>query len=219
MSGESSFVAGESCLVQAGAIVGFVYKKDCAPARLGSHSTVRAGAIIYGDVVIGEYFNSGHNVLVREHTTIGRNVLLGTNTVIDGNVTIANFVSIQSCVYIPTHTKIGSRVFIGPGVTLTNDQYPLKHRDTYVAKGPTLEDGVTVGAGAVICPGVTVGADSFIAAGAVVTKDVPPRSFVAGVPGVSRPLPEKLSERNMALSWRKFLENDPVEKVAKGSGG
>ena len=33
-----------------------------------------------------------------------------------------------------------------------------------------------------IIPGVTVGDESVIATGAVVTKDVPPRTLVAGVP-------------------------------------
>ena len=38
------------------------------------------------------------------------------------------------------------------------------------------------GAGVQVLPGVTIGEDAVIAAGAVVTKDVPPRTVVAGVP-------------------------------------
>ena len=41
---------------------------------------------------------------------------------------------------------------------------------------------VVIFAGAVICPGVTIGNKAVIAAGAVVTKDVPSRAIVAGVP-------------------------------------
>ncbi len=36
--------------------------------------------------------------------------------------------------------------------------------------------------GVIIAPGVTIGDESVIATGSVVTKDVPPRTLVAGVP-------------------------------------
>jgi acetyltransferase-like isoleucine patch superfamily enzyme len=42
---------------------------------------------------------------------------------------------------------------------------------------------VWIGAKAIILDGVTIGTGSIIAAGCVVTKDVPPCSIVAGVPG------------------------------------
>ncbi|MEM1335606.1 MAG: sugar O-acetyltransferase, partial [Actinomycetota bacterium] len=41
---------------------------------------------------------------------------------------------------------------------------------------------VWVGARAVIFPGVTVGRDSVIGIGSIVTRDVPPRTLVAGSP-------------------------------------
>lgn len=46
----------------------------------------------------------------------------------------------------------------------------------------TLGEHVVIFAGAVICPGVTIGNKAVVAAGAVVTKDVPSRAIVAGVP-------------------------------------
>jgi acetyltransferase-like isoleucine patch superfamily enzyme len=42
--------------------------------------------------------------------------------------------------------------------------------------------GAWIAAGATVLQGVTVGDDAVVAAGAVVTKDVPPRTLVAGVP-------------------------------------
>lgn len=197
--------AAEDCEIQPGCIVGLRYREPCEPARLGRGARIRAGSIIYADVVAGAGLQTGHHVLVREHTRIGDQVVLGTNTVVDGQATIADFVKIESNCYIPTHTRIGSRVFFGPNVTLTNDRYPLKLRDAYVPEGPVIEDGVTLGAGVTVCPGVRIGEGAFVAAGAVVARDVPPMTLVRGVPGRHEPLPEHLRERNMALSWRKFL--------------
>lgn len=204
---EQAFVEGDGdWQIQPGCIIGMKYRDGCLPLILGRGAVIRAGTIIYGDVRIGDHFQSGHSVMIREKTLIGAHVVVGTHTVIDGQVTIGDFVKIESNCYIPTHVTIGSRVFLGPNVTLANDRYPLKMRDHYVAEGPVLEDGVTLGAGVVVCPGVRVGRDVFAAAGAVITKDVPPETLVMGVPGRFSPLPPRLRERNMALSWRRYLK-------------
>jgi acetyltransferase-like isoleucine patch superfamily enzyme len=132
--------------------------------------------------------------LVREETTLGADVLIGTQAVIDGATTVGDGVSMQTGVYIPRETTIGDRVFLGPNATLLNDPYPVRQDVDLV--GPTLEDGVSVGANATILPGVAVGEGAFVAAGAVVTVDVPPRRLVAGVPGRTRPLPDELTGKN-----------------------
>lgn len=193
-------------MIQPGATVGLIYAPDCGPARIAGPSVVRSGAVIYGDVTIGGHFQSGHNALIREHTRIGRHVVVGTNTVIEGQVAIGDFVKIESNCFIPTFSAIGSRVFFGPNVVLTNDRYPLRRRDEYRPEGPVIEDDVTLGAGVIVLPGVRIGAGSFVAAGAVVTRDIPPKSLVRGVPGRIEPLPDSLDEDNTALSWRKYLD-------------
>ena len=204
---EEHFVeAGEKCQFQRGSVVGFRYRDNCSPVKIGNSCTIRMGTIIYADVTAGDDFQTGHNVMIREHTVFGSHIVVGTNTVIDGHVTVGDFVKIESNCYIPTHVTIGSRVFIGPGVVLTNDRYPQKMRDEYRPEGPVLEDGVTLGGGVVVVPGVTIGKGSFVAAGAVVTKDIPCMSFVKGIPGEVFPLPEKLKEMNMAKNWRKYLD-------------
>ncbi len=48
------------------------------------------------------------------------------------------------------------------------------------------------GANVVVCPGVTVGQGCVIGAGSVVTRDIPPNSFAAGVPArVIRPITQQ----------------------------
>lgn len=196
---------GDDCQIHNGAEVGLEYREDCQAVIMGNNAVIRSGAVIYCDVTIGDYFQSGHNVLIRENTSIGNHVVLGTNSVIDGNCSIGNFVKIETNCYIPTHVSIGDRVFLGPNVTLTNDKYPLRLRDSYVPEGPIIENNVTIGAGVIVLPGVRISEGSMIAAGAVVTQDVPGGSLVTGIPGRVQTLPEKLQEPNMALSWRKYI--------------
>ena len=198
-----------SCIIDPNVSIGYgsVSEADSVVV-LGEHVHLRSGTVIYHHVFLGDFFQGGHFVLIREHTTIGAHVTIGTASVIEGHVKIGDFVKIESQCFIPTHVTIGSRVFLGPGVVLTNDRYPLRLRNTYKPEGVIIKDYVTIGAGAVICPGVVIGEGSFIAAGAVVTRNVPPNSLVKGVPGKNLPLPPKLCEKNTALSWYKYLEAD-----------
>jgi maltose O-acetyltransferase len=53
---------------------------------------------------------------------------------------------------------------------------------SYANKPIVIEDGVWIGAGAIVLPGVTIGTRSIVAAGSVVTRDVPPFTVVAGNP-------------------------------------
>ena len=200
-------IISSSCIIDPNVTVGY----GGAPGAdsvivLGEHIRLRSGTVVYHHVSLGDFFQSGHSVLIREHTIIGKHVTVGTSSIIEGHVTIGDFVKIESQCFIPTHVRIGSRVFLGPGVVLTNDRYPLRQRDTYKPEGVIIADNVTVSARVVICPGIVISEGSFIAAGAVVTRDVPPNSLVKGVPGKILPLPDKLREKNMALSWRKYLE-------------
>ncbi|MDA9224700.1 acetyltransferase [Tateyamaria sp.] len=195
--------------IEDGAFIARPENQESKQAIFGQGGVIRRGSIIYCDVEAGDNFQTGHNVVIRSQTKIGDHVVVGTGTTIDGQVEIGNFVKIETNCYIPTHVMIGNRVFIGPGVTITNDLVPLKMRDAYLRDGPAgpiIEDFVTIGGGVTLCPGVRIGRGSFIAAGAVVTKDVPEMSFIKGVPGVISDLPEALKAPNMALSWKGLVE-------------
>ncbi|MFY4813998.1 acyltransferase [Haloarcula sp. AONF1] len=185
---------GESATISPQATVGYEYSDDVSPAVLGTEATVRPGTVIYCDVAIGASFVTGHNALVREQTTISNDVILGTNAVIDGKTDIGSHVSLQTGAYVPSQTTIGDNVFLGPHAVLTNDRYPVRNGSGL--SGPTIEDGVTVGANATVLPDVTVGERSFVAAGAVVTTDVPANSLAVGVPATYEPLPPELETRN-----------------------
>lgn len=184
---------GEDCRIDDRVTIGYG-TDDAAPATIGDGAKIRDGTVIYGDVVVGDDFTTGHNVLVREETIIGDDVVLGTNVVVDGQTDVGSSVSAQTGVYVPAKTTIGDRVFLGPHAVLTNDPYPV--RQDVDLRGPTLADGVSIGAGATVLPGVTIGENAFVAGGAVVVDDVPAETLAVGVPAETKPLPAELDGGN-----------------------
>ncbi|HSM81168.1 MAG TPA: gamma carbonic anhydrase family protein [Nodosilinea sp.] len=65
--------------------------------------------------------------------------------------------------------------------TVLEDYVTVGHRA--VIHGAHVERGCLIGIGAIVLNRVRVGTGSIVGAGAVVTKDVPPRSLVMGLPG------------------------------------
>jgi acetyltransferase-like isoleucine patch superfamily enzyme len=168
----------------------FIGKTDFSGTTLGENAVLRSGTILYCEVIAGNNFSTGHNVIIREKTTIGNNTAIGTSSIIEGNCSIGNDVRIQSMVFIPTNTKIGNGVFIGPNSILTNDRYPPFSRPALI--GPTLEDNSTIGGNVTILPGVRIGKGAAVAAGSIVTKDVPEGMLAVGAPARFRPMPKEM---------------------------
>lgn len=165
----------------------FLGATDFPGVTLGRNATIRSGTILYCEVVAGDDFQTGHNVMIREKTRIGDRVAIGTNTICEGNCQIGSDVSVQSMAFIPTNTWIGDRVFVGPHVVLTNDRYPPTGIGGLA--GPVIEDGAAIGANTTVLPGVRIGAGALVAAGSVVTRDVPPGMLAVGNPARFRPKP------------------------------
>lgn len=189
---------GEGTIVEDGVTVGWRYHPDCGSARIGKSGILRIGTIIYGDVNIGDYFQSGHYVVIRAKVRMGDYCSVLNHSTLEGIIRFGDGVRIMSHVYIPSRTWFGNHVFVGPGVTFLNDRLPLRSDAVPypTPQGATVEDDVMIGGGCTILPGITIGERSFVAAGAVVTKNIPPRSFVVGVPGEIRPLPANLDRPN-----------------------
>lgn len=188
-------VMGENTIIEPNVTVGLRYHPAAGPARIGKNGILRAGTIIYGDVVIGDYFQSGHFTVIRAKVRMGKYCTVLNHSALEGVVRFGDGVRVMSNTYLPSRTWVGDNVFVGPGVTVLNDRYPA--RIDRAPRGPTIEDEVTIGGGVIIMAGVRIGTQSFVAAGALVNKDVPPRSLVMGIPGRISPLPADLDRANL----------------------
>tara|TARA_Y100001935_G_scaffold243190_1_gene234346 strand:+ start:79 stop:645 length:567 start_codon:yes stop_codon:yes gene_type:complete len=89
----------------------------------------------------------------------GMGVVIGETSQIGNNVTIYHNVTLGG---------------ISPSIN-TEEQRDLKRH-------PTLQDNVVIGSGAQILGPVVIGRNSLIGANAVVTKDVPEKSIMVGIP-------------------------------------
>jgi acetyltransferase-like isoleucine patch superfamily enzyme len=102
---------------------------------------------------------------------------------VENDTAIGARTKIQSGAYVTAYVTIEEDVFIAPMVVTTNDNYMGRTEKRFAElKGPTIRRGARVGGGCHILPGIEIGEEAFIAAGAVVTRDVPPKTVVMGVP-------------------------------------
>jgi acetyltransferase-like isoleucine patch superfamily enzyme len=146
--------------------------------KIGRNCIIRSGTVIYEDVTLGDWVETGHNVLVREGSSIGHKTHIGSSTQLDGAVKIGNNVSVQSNAYLPHLTVIEDDAFLAPSVVLTNDPYPPSQRLAGIVVGK----GAVIGANACIVARAKIGKGAVVSAGAVVTKDVSPFTVVMGAP-------------------------------------
>ena len=80
---------------------------------------------------------------------------------------------------------IRSGVTIGPNCCIYDHDHNVFKSDIqsdYIMEEVYIGENVWIGANVVICKGVNIGKNAVIAAGAVVTKDVPEKAMVGGVP-------------------------------------
>jgi acetyltransferase-like isoleucine patch superfamily enzyme len=144
----------------------------------------------------------GEGVVVRSFTNlygcrIGDETRIGTFVEVQRGASVGARCKIQSHSFICDGVEIGDEVFVGHGVMFVNDKRPrataaggsLQTGADWELLRTVVEQGASIGSGAVILGGVRIGAGALVGAGAVVTKDVAAGEVVVGNP--SRPLPAR----------------------------
>jgi len=192
---DDDFRIGENAQIDPDVVLGYRYPGSKNPLQIGDYAIIRSGTTIYTDTIIGNRFQCGHQVLIRAEVTIGDRCVIHHKCTLEGRLHLGKGVKVMAHVYIPSTTEIGDMVFIGPGVTMLNDKYPM--RRAAPVEGPKIEDHVCIGGGVTICPGITIGRNSMIGSGSVVTKDVPPDTLAYGIPARHHPLPDDIAQGNL----------------------
>jgi acetyltransferase-like isoleucine patch superfamily enzyme len=121
---------------------------------------------------------------------IGDETKIGAFVEIQKNASVGKRCKISSHTFVCEGVLIEDNVFIGHGVTFTNDSYPrattrggdLQTEADWKVEPTVIRKGASIGSGATILCNITIGENAIVGAGSVVTKDVPPNSIVVGNP-------------------------------------
>ncbi len=145
--------------------------------RLGKRITLRGRpkVVNQGRMTFGERVRLDSTVATLELVTLpGGHLEIGNNV----------FINYGTSLVASTHVKIGNDCLIGTHVMVMDcDFHRVEDKAWDTTGAPViLEDRVWLANRSIVLKGVTIGHDAVVAAGSVVTRDVPPRTVVAGVP-------------------------------------
>lgn len=114
--------------------------------------------------------------IIREQVTIEKNAVIMMGAILNIGAVVGAGTMIDMGAVLGGRATVGKNCHIGAGTVLAGVVEPASATPVIV------EDGVMIGANAVVLEGVHVGENAVVAAGAVCVEDVPAGSVVAGVP-------------------------------------
>ena len=138
------------------------FQIEFRPQQVADSAFIASQTTILGDVTIGPGSSVWFGSVIRGDT---EKITVGENS------NVQDLSLLHADPGFPC--RIGDRVTVGHGA---------------IIHGATIEDDTMIGMRAVVLNGARVGSGSIVAAGAVITegREIPPRSFVAGVPAKIR---------------------------------
>lgn len=131
--------------------------------------------------------------IIREKVEIGEGAVIMMGAVINIGAVVGKSTMIDMGAVLGGRAMVGDRCHIGAGAVLAGVVEPASATPVIV------EDGVLVGANAVVIEGVHIGKNAVVAAGAVVIEDVPENAVVAGSPARVIKMKDEKTEGKTAL--------------------
>jgi acetyltransferase-like isoleucine patch superfamily enzyme len=186
-------VIGDGCQIADNAVVGrrpmrpaggtLTVADALPPCVLGERCIVGTSSVIYRGARLAADVFVADLVSIREDVEIGAFTIVGRGVYVENRVRVGHHTKLEANCYITSESDVGDHCFVAPYVVTTNDNFLGRTKERFKhRKGCTLARGARVGGGAVLLPGIVVGEDALVAAGSIVTRDVPARRIVAGVP-------------------------------------
>ncbi|MBU1032292.1 N-acetyltransferase [Patescibacteria group bacterium] len=173
---------GKNYRLDTGVILGFsedVENKDVT--NIGKNAIFRVYTVVCAGVKIGDNFQTGPNVFIREDNIIGNEVVVWHSATISlGNV-IGDGCRIHAGSFLELVT-LGKRVFIGPNVVFADDPHPVNPSPRTCFGGAVVEDEAVIGANVTVLPHVRIGRKAVVGAGSTVTKNIPAGEVWVGNP-------------------------------------
>ena len=138
--------------------------------------------------------------IIRDQVEIGDNAVIMMGAIINIGAIIGEGTMIDMGAVLGGRATVGKNCHIGAGAVLAGVVEPAS------ATPVIMEDGVMVGANAVIIEGVHVGEGAVVAAGAIVIEDVPAHTVVAGTPArVIKQKDEQATQKTALVSALRSL--------------
>ena len=131
--------------------------------------------------------------IIREKVEIGEGAVIMMGAVINIGAVVGPGTMIDMGAVLGGRATVGARCHVGAGAVLAGVVEPASATPVIV------EDGVLIGANAVVIEGVHIGANAVVAAGAVVIEDVPAGAVVAGSPARIVKMKDEKTESKTAL--------------------
>ncbi len=151
----------------------------------------------------------GDRTKIWQFASITRGAVLGKDCTIAPHVTLDGCILGDRCIARPSvdigpGIEVGADCFLGPLVSLCNDNFPSTDKEgfdyealwTGGKKVIVIESGVTLGAHVVVVPGVRIGKGAFVVANVTVSRDVPAGMMLLR-DGTLIPKPTDWKERRM----------------------